>query len=383
MVEFRLLGSFTAIVNGKSINLEKILGRQMSNLFALFIYHHGEVIGKDQLINWIWPESDNPSNAIKYGIFRLRNALREIEGFEDVEWIVTAKGGYKFTDEVDYSVDTDLFCQIFIDKGDLEQAINLYRDGFLQNTEVDWVFRERNFYLSRYLQAVKKMGETWLNWGEYDRVIEVAEKALQYDNYDEEIIELYLISLLRSGKYNEALSYYEYIAKKFEEELGLKFFFNVADHTNVTFDVERKAVTKEETFDSLITDVEESEVRKGAMLCSLDTFKDYTRFELRDGMRNRENKYIICVHLDTNEDLLMKASGEMVRSIVRSLRVNDIFTQLNPSDFAILVTIRGDKDVDIIMDRIKHVYYSAMPDSITTDTVKITVHFKNLLKEKN
>lgn len=67
-IEFKTIGKFYIELSGNTIDAADTLGRQLSSLLAYFVYHRSRIVSKDMLITSFWPESENPSSAIKYAI---------------------------------------------------------------------------------------------------------------------------------------------------------------------------------------------------------------------------------------------------------------------------------------------------------------------------
>ena len=76
-----------------TVNIVELFGKQLVNLLQVLLFHSEKPVQKDELIDILWPESKNPSSALKFSIFRLRAELNEIEFFKDKEVIVTTRKG--------------------------------------------------------------------------------------------------------------------------------------------------------------------------------------------------------------------------------------------------------------------------------------------------
>ena len=68
----KLWGTPTLRENGRSLPLNEILGKQLTELLCYFLIHRGELVSHDRLIELFWPESVNPQNALKFAVHRLR-----------------------------------------------------------------------------------------------------------------------------------------------------------------------------------------------------------------------------------------------------------------------------------------------------------------------
>ena len=102
-----------------TVNIVELFGKQLVNLLQVLLFHSEKPVQKDELIDILWPESKNPSSALKFSIFRLRAELNEIEFFKDKEVIVTTRKGYILNPNLDWNID-------FVE---LEKAYNQINDG--------------------------------------------------------------------------------------------------------------------------------------------------------------------------------------------------------------------------------------------------------------
>ena len=104
-----LFGRLRLELNGNIIDLEELLGNQLSNVFALLVCNNEKGVTKNELIEKFWYDSENPANALKYAIFRLRNTLKQEPLLSDYNIVVTNKTGYTISDEFEIELDVEEF----------------------------------------------------------------------------------------------------------------------------------------------------------------------------------------------------------------------------------------------------------------------------------
>ena len=126
---FSLFGVFRVYTSNKEILLKEKLGKQLTSLFAFLLVNHNHPIDKDKLINTFWPDSENPSNALKYAIHRLRGALKEIKEFEHVDIVTSANNTYQINPVLDISLDTDAF-ESAVGNGKKNKDLDAYKNAF-------------------------------------------------------------------------------------------------------------------------------------------------------------------------------------------------------------------------------------------------------------
>ena len=349
-------GNFTASLNDVTIDLEKLLGRQLSSLFALLVYNYGKVVTKERLYTVLWQDSENPANALKYAIFRLRNALNEIEEFKAVELIETLKNGYQINNAVEIIADYNLYKKavqkalITQEIEDYKAALAYYKGDFLQNLDNEFIYLERAHYKISMVDLAEVMCNKCLELKEYRLCLDTCNFALRYDSYNEELIYCYIKALIDTKQYNQALKYYDNASKMLYKELGL----GLQEKTNSLFKViskEEKAEKQDiDTFSEGLYDITQL---KGPMYCEYQIFKMITQYGVRTMIRNRIKKYMIFIDF-VNDIYDMDA---LIDIVSQTLRIDDVFTKVSYTQLAILCDLRDISDAYIVGEKIISKYY--------------------------
>ena len=87
--QFKMFGGLSVTTDGKTILLSSQIGKQLTALLSYLICNYKQSVSKEKIIDNFWPDSENPSNALKFAIHRLRKTLETVEGLPNVELIVT------------------------------------------------------------------------------------------------------------------------------------------------------------------------------------------------------------------------------------------------------------------------------------------------------
>ena len=58
-----------------TVNIVELFGKQLVNLLQVLLFHSEKPVQKDELIDILWPESKNPSSALKFSIFRFSSPI--------------------------------------------------------------------------------------------------------------------------------------------------------------------------------------------------------------------------------------------------------------------------------------------------------------------
>ncbi len=356
-LRLNFFGSLTAEIGEITIDLEKLLGKQLSGLFALLAYNHGKVVSKEKLFAALWQDSDNPANALKYAIFRLRNALKEVDELKGIEVVETVKTGYQINDEITVITDYELFekaAEHVHDTDDLEDykaAMRYYQGDFLHNLDNEWIYLERAHYKIEMVNLAENMSNKCLALKEYDICLQVCKFALEYDDFNDELIYCYIKALIDTKQYNEALKYYDTASKRMNKELGV----GLQDKTNSLFKTfsssdNENSKTDINVFSKNLYDAKEL---KGPMYCDYNVFKMITQYEIRTCIRNNRNKYLLFVDF-VNEKRNMEA---LIKVVAETLRIDDVYTRISGSQIAILCSLQQTSDAYIVGERIISKYY--------------------------
>lgn len=136
--QFRMFGGLYLTTDGKTIPISSLVGKQLIALLTYLICNYKQSVSKEKIIDIFWPDSENPSNALKFAIHRLRKALGNVVGLPDVEMIVTTANGYQFNPAISVELDTEVFEKTVLEANSEEnfelyrKAVDLYYGDFLE-----------------------------------------------------------------------------------------------------------------------------------------------------------------------------------------------------------------------------------------------------------
>ncbi|BCB78862.1 hypothetical protein GCM10022251_44180 [Phytohabitans flavus] len=230
-LEFRLLGSVEARVDGQPIDLGYAKQRCV---LALLLVDVGRVVPAGRLIDRIWGPAPPPSaRSVLYGhVARLRRALAEAGGSAAGVHLHRRSGGY-LLDADPASIDLHRFRALTArarrcgGTGDfaaqvslLNEALDLWRGPALTGTDGPWVEqirfgleRERIAARLAYCDARMRLG------GHDDVVSELAELAAD-DPLNEGVISRLMLALYRTGHIGAALDSFAQARQRLVDQLG-------------------------------------------------------------------------------------------------------------------------------------------------------------------
>ena len=132
-VRITMLGGFSLTVAGSTINDSSSRARQLWNLLEYLITFRNRDISHEELISALWPDNriDNPANALKNLIYRIRSDLAENRVPDSMDFILYKRGTYSYNNSLPTLVDTEEFERLIRTAGNLslppEERISLYQ----------------------------------------------------------------------------------------------------------------------------------------------------------------------------------------------------------------------------------------------------------------
>lgn len=224
-----MFGGLYLTTDGKTIPISSLVGKQLIALLTYLICNYKQSVSKEKIIDIFWPDSENPSNALKFAIHRLRKALGNVVGLPDVEMIVTTANGYQFNPAISVELDTEVFEKTVLEANSEEnfelyrKAVDLYYGDFLEGVDIEWVLTDRGYYRSIFVQICNTLAGRYLQESKIEEAVDICERGLDADELDETLIHTYLISLLKAKRYNFAKSYFDAIKKIYKKKVGVPF----------------------------------------------------------------------------------------------------------------------------------------------------------------
>ncbi len=356
--QFRLFGGLYLTVDGKTIALSSQLGKQLSAILAFLICNYKQSVTKEKMIDNFWPDSDNPTNALKFAIHRLRNALKDIEELPETELIVTTSNGYQFNPEINIELDTEVFEKNILNaKSDTElslyhDCIELYKGDFLEGIEEEWVITDRGYYRSILTQICHTLAVEYMKIDDLQDAIAVCEKGLNADEFEETLIYTYLEALVKDKRFNFAKKYFNEISKKYEKRVGISLeSYNTSKSFKQLVNKQVMENTDTKLSDTLYSLSDASVV--GPMVVDQKIFDALCIYELRNVARYNYKDYVIQMVLETTKNEQASIMNTFMNVLKMSFRKTDVVTKVNDQKIALLVKLANESDVEILYTRIQ------------------------------
>lgn len=377
------LGRFDVKKDGESLVRSSSGSKKIWELYKFMLTHRDRTFTPEAIMDQLWVSEvyNDPRSTLRRQMHRLRQSLHEEDVQDQLKTLQFTNGYYKWNDQLVFEVDIDRF-ESLIKQGDFYKtsmpdkaldhyldALSLYHGDYLPECfDQHWVFSIRNHYRRLYLRTVLQSVELLKVNRRYELIIELCQKAIQFDIY-EEAFHLHLMeALLKNGQQKQGLEHYEYITGFYYHEMGLK------PSVDMKLLYKRLLQTHSPigTESSLMEALEESLSLENAFFCEPNIFKSIYELERRRSARSGVAFSIGVINAATIDGY--SASQEALRishlkqHLMQALRKGDTFTLWNESQFIVLLPGVDSDIMHKVLDRVLSPFPKS--DHITIDQIK-------------
>lgn len=355
-----------------TVNIVELFGKQLVNLLQVLLFHSEKPVQKDELIDILWPESKNPSSALKFSIFRLRSELNEIDFFKDKEVIVTTRKGYILNPNLDWNIDfvelQKAYNQInegaeLLDEKEFKIArkiFRLYQGRFYASpSQLHWILQKQEVFRQMYVKTMMRTSCYLYTQKRYDEMMLMNYQAALIEPFNEGLHYYYMKGLVATRNYREALKYYDELNDIFLSELGtglskrFKQLYDIiiADH----------AKKENKDMETIMRELSNRDQQNQGFFCSYEIFKYFYELLLKMSVRNEQNYYLIMLQFSdgTLDYEKVGVDFDRVKRLVSScLRSNDLFTRTSETQLLLLVDCQTEENAHLIIQRISNKFYS-------------------------
>lgn len=355
-----------------TVNIVELFGKQLVNLLQVLLFHSEKPVQKDELIDILWPESKNPSSALKFSIFRLRSELNEIDFFKDKEVIVTTRKGYILNPNLDWNIDfvelQKAYNQInegaeLLDEKEFKIArkiFRLYQGRFYASpSQLHWILQKQEVFRQMYVKTMMRTSCYLYTQKRYDEMMLMNYQAVLIEPFNEGLHYYYMKGLVATRNYREALKYYDELNDIFLSELGT----GLSKRFKQLYDIIIADHAKEENKDmeTIMRELSNRDQQNQGFFCSYVIFKYFYELLLKMSVRNEQNYYLIMLQFSdgTLDYEKVGVDFDRVKRLVSScLRSNDLFTRTSETQLLLLVDCQTEENAHLIIQRISNKFYS-------------------------
>ena len=233
-MEFRLLGPFDVVANGRSVPLG---GAKQRALLAILAIHANEVVPADRLIDQLWPGDvpESAANTLQGYVSRLRKAL-DPDGTNGAQRIIVFRQpGYVLTIPPE-QIDAQCFERLLAEAearamtgdaagaaGSLRGALALWRGAALADFTYEEFAQPEIARLEELrLKAVEERIEGDLACGRHAELVPELAALVAEHPLRERLRAQLMLALYRTGRQREALAVYRDLRRAMQSELGLE-----------------------------------------------------------------------------------------------------------------------------------------------------------------
>lgn len=355
-----------------TVNIVELFGKQLVNLLQVLLFHSEKPVQKDELIDILWPESKNPSSALKFSIFRLRSELNEIDFFKDKEVIVTTRKGYILNPNLDWNIDfvelQKAYNQInegaeLLDEKEFKIArkiFRLYQGRFYASpSQLHWILQKQEVFRQMYVKTMMRTSCYLYTQKRYDEMMLMNYQAVLIEPFNAGLHYYYMKGLVATRNYREALKYYDELNDIFLSELGT----GLSKRFKQLYDIIIADHAKEENKDmeTIMRELSNRDQQNQGFFCSYEIFKYFYELLLKMSVRNEQNYYLIMLQFSdgTLDYEKVGVDFDRVKRLVSScLRSNDLFTRTSETQLLLLVDCQTEENAHLIIQRISNKFYS-------------------------
>lgn len=368
------LGNFDILYDNESVLKDINRAYRLLRLFQYFITFRNKKILPETIIDNLWreTESEDPKNMLRAQIYRLRglikNSIPKNASESDYLKLSFSNGYYCLEVGCNVVIDTERF-EYFISQGDIHRqddrlesiksykdALKLYNGEYLnENAYEMWLIPIRNYFHRLFIKTTLNLIEELKELERHEEIIQICEEALRLEPFDESIHISLMESMLRLGRYKNALSYYEQTVNMLEKEKEVKTSPAMKEmYRNIQSNFQDKSVSN--IFG--IKNKMEDESAEGALQCDFDYFKFLFKLQKRNIEREALPQYLGLISIkpklrnDLDREDIITWQKSITSILEKELRKGDTFSFWNDTQTLLMLFNVKDNGIQSIENRL-------------------------------
>jgi len=229
------LGRFEIVKDGKTLQYPVRAPRALLTLLKAIVASGSRGVKEDQLVDTLWPEADGDTahQTLKTSLHRLRQLIGDERIVQVREGRVTLDPHYCWVDAYAFEFLLEKAERLFEENQEVkdfsiegvrlvEKALFLYKGLFLgEEANESWVIAFQERLRSKFIRAVKRMGDHFERSGQLERAVECYQRGLEADELAEEFYQRLMASYLSWNRRAEAIAVYNRCRKILHSTLGI------------------------------------------------------------------------------------------------------------------------------------------------------------------
>ena len=383
-IQIQMLGNFSLQSGEISISDAGNRSKKVWTLLAYLICNRDRGIPQSKLISLLWGDesgSDNPENALRITLHRLRAQLDQLWPGAGRELIVRKDGGYGWSSEIVADLDCDRFealCRTQAEDEDLRlqdllDALELYQGEFLprQASEM-WIVPISTHFHNLFLQATMDAAALLRDRGRHEEAVKICRTAAAAEPYHEPLHQILMQELAAAGDPKAAGAVYEALSKRLFDDFGIR-------PNEQTRNIYRAAAHSPEDrtlpMEEVLQHIQEPEGNAGAMQCDYDYFKVLCYAESRAMERSGNATHIALLSITSSTDKpLTKRSMERImdqlgNGLRSNLRRGDTISRCSVSQYIIMLPKANYENSCMVCRRVITAFQRSHPH------IAVKIHF--------
>ncbi|WRS27465.1 BTAD domain-containing putative transcriptional regulator [Oscillospiraceae bacterium MB08-C2-2] len=387
-LKITMFGEFSITSGDAHISDTSMRTHQLWHLMEYLIAYRHRSITQGELIEALWPDDniENPANALKNLVYRVRSALAA-HGFPGAKRIVLYEmGRYHWNNDIPCEVDTERFvqlCQAVSNSGlsiqeridHYKAIVELYKGDFVAASRYEsWVVPLSVEYRNMYFKCVHEVLELLQESQQYKTMEEICRKALAIDPFEQSTHKYLMMSLIHQGEQAQAIAHYNALTDLYYRELGVSLSTEMRQMYQA---ISRKIHDVEIDLDLVKEELREPKDVDGAFYCEYEVFKNMYRIRARTAARSGQAVFIglLTVTDLAGEALDLKAQTKAMDGlfcIIRdSLRKGDIYARFSTSQYVLMLPTLTYENCERVLGRIVKKYKQTYRPKTTMIHVKL------------
>jgi len=384
-IKIFMLGRFDIIINGQRVNEQLNNSTKMRELLEYLILQKDKAVTYKELFDTLWPddENENPVNALKTLLYRLRMQFTQSGADELRNCIITRRGSYQWNPSLDCEIDVFQLEKLCRELGDrslprplkmkkYKEIVELYTGDLLPKSAGEpWSLPFTVYYHTIYMECVHGYLELLKEDKDFEKLVEAARLAINIDCFEEKLhIEL-MQGLIELGRKNDALKHYNYVRDLHQQQIGTAPPEAIQKLYRRIMDVDR---TMELDIDKIQKELEEDSIQKGAFICDYEIFKDIYQIQVRYLERTGNPIFLALItvtstYKDSMDPMMLDKIMDNLQEVMKSgLRKGDTIAKYSASQFVLLLPGTNYENSHNVMERLRRQYYKKYVDpSIVLD----------------
>ena len=173
-------------------------------------------------------------------------------------------------------------------------------------------------------------------------------------------------AMIKLGRVNEALMQHKHVTEMYYRNLGIS-------PTDAIIEFYKKIINSDKSLDEsinhIMNDLMLQSKTTGGFICEYGIFKEIYYLQVRNSERTNSIVFLIVVRLSSVDGKPIEPfrANDMMNSLLNmisaSVRKGDVISRFGASKVALLLSMENESGGDLVMDRIKKLFYTKYPRS--------------------